>query len=1035
MNKKFSTLMAGLLLAGGLFSTADAIDLRNAVAGQYYQLKRTAQYQGQWGTTDLGDYFIVNKGGKYVLSKDVLDKNSYWTIEVKTSETGIKLVRLVNVYTNKALSVKTQDNAASTEWFEVNWHEDGIADQTSENDVNELQWGANKENYLSIKNNGGDYEFTSATTEEATEENQIWLQGIDAIPVDPAVLTAEKLNKLYENGFGMQICYQPLKNDGSLDTSKNPVEYADLLGNPFVGTLVVDAGSANDVTTTTGVAIYQGSLKGKRIVLTSETWGSQAGGTTQVGYKFAAYTESEYNANKSKIKADRFTIAQPAVKAGAPLEVATVIDGTKYELVVTIIENVNRLTVATSNTATKNVADYTVTNGTWTNAKQNTYVQFGISNLADYTNFYGKLWNITKEGKVASPACEGVEYIPASQVALTYPEGQWLFDATIDKDNDGVNEGAFVNRESGKILSVTNLLTVEGEEYTYTKNGETYTITPAGDPSDNYTAGYLAGYTEDQLKQKAFFIGTPIASTGDTVYLAKAANGKLEFTTDKTDAVEFRLTMADFDRNEADNQSFKTAKTITSYTVWKDKNAGTTEQKNDIVNYHQYWLEDAVSGECLSYDSDNERFVLAETGESFPFYPLVIKAKGTDTYNLLYSVVPNFEDTNSDGKNDTYVSNSAFCNSNKLYGAHSANELVLADGAYGFIENDLFVVVDADAKQYRGDFSNEGTLDTIKIFRNDDPSYVLYEKGTLLANAKGEAIEGFLGMENINDPKYAEMHAAMLADTASISNTYRPQYMLAVDAEYVADGWTCPLNPEHNTAEWREENGGHCADAVKDRPYVQGRYLVNLVDSANAATKAGIKFADNKFVHEYYNTEATPYYRLGFVSAKHIGDSLIIASTNDTIDLAANRPNDKVCTFAFKYVDANRDAFTIETLYRTYDYDEDGDVDDQDRGYIKYQNGVPVVTPKESEAWVFDLDETSETPTANEEIATSSVVVAGTNGAVVVKGAEGKSVIVSTILGKVVANEVLTSDNAQITAPAGVVVVSVDGESFKVVVK
>ena len=74
--------------------------------------------------------------------------------------------------------------------------------------------------------------------------------------------------------------------------------------------------------------------------------------------------------------------------------------------------------------------------------------------------------------------------------------------------------------------------------------------------------------------------------------------------------------------------------------------------------------------------------------------------------------------------------------------------------------------------------------------------------------------------------------------------------------------------------------------------------------------------------------------------------------------------------------------------------------------------------------------------TANEEItAEGNVIVAGTNGAVVVKGAEGKNVIVSTILGKVVANEVLTSDNAQIAAPQGVVVVSVDGESFKVVVK
>ena len=75
-------------------------------------------------------------------------------------------------------------------------------------------------------------------------------------------------------------------------------------------------------------------------------------------------------------------------------------------------------------------------------------------------------------------------------------------------------------------------------------------------------------------------------------------------------------------------------------------------------------------------------------------------------------------------------------------------------------------------------------------------------------------------------------------------------------------------------------------------------------------------------------------------------------------------------------------------------------------------------------------------PTANESInAANNVIVAGVNGAVVVKGAEGKNVIVSTILGKVVANEVVSSDNATIAAPAGIVVVSVDGESFKVVVK
>ena len=108
-----------------------------------------------------------------------------------------------------------------------------------------------------------------------------------------------------------------------------------------------------------------------------------------------------------------------------------------------------------------------------------------------------------------------------------------------------------------------------------------------------------------------------------------------------------------------------------------------------------------------------------------------------------------------------------------------------------------------------------------------------------------------------------------------------------------------------------------------------------------------------------------------------------------------------------------------------------------DEGYLRWVNGCLVVDETYQKGDVFNMNEDeTRTPTANEEItAEGSVVVAGTNGAVVVKGAEGKSVIVSTILGKVVANEVLTSDNATIAAPAGVVVVSVDGESFKVVVK
>ena len=64
------------------------------------------------------------------------------------------------------------------------------------------------------------------------------------------------------------------------------------------------------------------------------------------------------------------------------------------------------------------------------------------------------------------------------------------------------------------------------------------------------------------------------------------------------------------------------------------------------------------------------------------------------------------------------------------------------------------------------------------------------------------------------------------------------------------------------------------------------------------------------------------------------------------------------------------------------------------------------------------------------------VSVVATNGAVTVQGAAGKSVVITNILGKVVAEAVLTSDNATIAVPAGIVAVAVDGEeAVKVVVK
>ena len=103
--------------------------------------------------------------------------------------------------------------------------------------------------------------------------------------------------------------------------------------------------------------------------------------------------------------------------------------------------------------------------------------------------------------------------------------------------------------------------------------------------------------------------------------------------------------------------------------------------------------------------------------------------------------------------------------------------------------------------------------------------------------------------------------------------------------------------------------------------------------------------------------------------------------------------------------------------------------------FVSQINGVVVLAKVDKkDAMAFTVNP-AEAPTSNESVSASEVKVIANNGSVVVKNAAGKNVVVSTILGQVVANEVLTSDNATINVPAGIVVVAVDGESFKVSVK
>ena len=103
--------------------------------------------------------------------------------------------------------------------------------------------------------------------------------------------------------------------------------------------------------------------------------------------------------------------------------------------------------------------------------------------------------------------------------------------------------------------------------------------------------------------------------------------------------------------------------------------------------------------------------------------------------------------------------------------------------------------------------------------------------------------------------------------------------------------------------------------------------------------------------------------------------------------------------------------------------------------YLTSRNSKMTFTPNKTKAMLFHV-EGVEAPTANEAISATDVKVVAYDGAINIKNAAGKNVVVSTILGQIVANEVLTSDNATISVPAGIAIVSVDGEeAVKVSVK
>ena len=218
---------------------------------------------------------------------------------------------------------------------------------------------------------------------------------------------------------------------------------------------------------------------------------------------------------------------------------------------------------------------------------------------------------------------------------------------------------------------------------------------------------------------------------------------------------------------------------------------------------------------------------------------------------------------------------------------------------------------------------------------------------------------------------------------------------------------------ENNNAVLAKETAALWVDSVNAEGYATPKFFISYAGKMMTTAKKFEEIVDKAYANdeiskkEYAELTADEnlYYksveRIKFVDAERL-------SGEDTLVIADEKYTGKdIEDFKFKVTE-----------------NEDGDYVLKANGnYVYVINGNLVYGTDAKEAEAFVIEVTS-APTANEGIATSEVKVIAGEGNVTIAGAAGKKVVISNILGQVVANTVVSSDNATIAAPAGVVVVA-----------
>ena len=358
--------------------------------------------------------------------------------------------------------------------------------------------------------------------------------------------------------------------------------------------------------------------------------------------------------------------------------------------------------------------------------------------------------------------------------------------------------------------------------------------------------------------------------------------------------------------------------------------------------------------------------------------------------------------------------------------------------------------------------------DSLRFFETIRKEYLMDENNSNLTDANVD----YLGMWTADKATGLSFQI----DTAWVNRGagyIKPQYLISVAHNDFAGtpGKPCTEDGPHVDKDGNITDAEHCVHATPAIPgFERAKYLVSFQDSVDVYGQDK-PYADIK----------GGYTRVGFVEGIRVADTLwilpaeFVALANDKISFdALEAYNDSVknlasksyliknrldgddhknYTWSFRYVhpenagNVTEEGVENQFLFESNNYDSKI-IAPENAAWLKIQNGCVVLTDKSSTfshaatggdgALIFNVENKvdDQLATDNEEIATSEVTVIALQGAVRVANAEGKKVVITNILGQTVANTVITSSDATIAAPQGVVVVAVEGEeAVKAIVK